>query len=148
MVCLKGYEGPLLMGEFDSNPAGYSIVSNVDLANPGAAGAFIALYNQNGGLKVATAFVGSNCCFKNDSTAVTNMLLLSGGVVFVGVAGAQMCNPAGGYLTTTTYQIDVTATNTFGVPPLAADFFTTHPATTAVNCGLGNNPALFWKVIP
>ena len=58
------------------------------------------------------------------------------------------CNQAGGYLVATTYQFQITAGAIFGTAPLAADYFTTHPATNAVGCGIGANPAMFWKVIP
>ena len=76
MVGLKGYAGPLLMAQFDSNPTGYTIISGTDLASS-AGSAFVALYNQHGGLKVAVPWTSTNCCFKSDSTAVNNVIQLS-----------------------------------------------------------------------
>ena len=72
--------------------------------------AFIALYNVQGGFKVATGWTSSNCCFKNDANATNTMFFLSAGAVFVATGGVQAC---GTYVTTTTYQMEVTAGSIF-----------------------------------
>jgi Stigma-specific protein, Stig1 len=148
MTAVKGYTS-LIMAQFDSNPTGYTIVSASDLEDAGEGAAFIALYNQQGGLRLPTAFgvVNDNCCFKNDTTT-TNMLFLQATYAYPAVAGVKTCTPVGGYVTTNLYQLNLLPDTmpAFATPPLPANFFTLHPATSGAGCSVANNPAIFWKV--
>ena len=117
------------MLEFDIAHTGYTLATPADLQTPILQAAFIALYNAQHGLKVTTPWTSVNCCFKADTALTTNMFFLSGSNVQPSAASATLCNPAGGYLTTTTYQLEIQVGAVFGTDPLADDFFTTHPAT-------------------
>ena len=149
MTAMKGYTG-LIMGQFDSNPTGYTSVTATDLQNAVEQTAFIDLFNAQGGFHVITQFTSGNCCIKNDGTAATTMLFLQAADLYPGLAGAAACSPAGGYLTTNTYGLEVlpdTATKVFiGGGGMASNFFTTYPATATAGCSVATNPALFWQV--
>lgn len=141
----------LVMAKWDAGPTGYTIVSAADLQNASEQTAFIQLYNNQGGLTVPTTFVSGNCCFKNDTTT-TSMLDIQADPVLPSAAGATQCSPQGGYVVGTTYQfmIHLSATPSF-VTNMPPNFFATNPATasstTIQQCGVANNPAVFWKVI-
>jgi hypothetical protein len=148
MTAMKGYTN-LSMGQFDSNPTGYTGVSATDLQNATEQTAFISLFNAQSGLKVITQFTSGNCCFKNDATTAL-MLYFQNADLYPGLAGAAACSPAGGYVTTNTYGFEVlpdTTTKVFiGGGGMASNFFTTYPATATPGCGVSTNPALFWQV--
>jgi hypothetical protein len=144
MTTMVGHSS-LIMAQWDAPPAGYTIVSATDLQNASTQAAFIALYNNQGGFKVLTAFSAGNCCFKNDATT-SMMLFLQNADVYPGTAGASACNAA--YAVGTTYQFEVlpdTAMKT-AIPYMGSSFFTTYPATAAPGCLVDTNPAVFWKV--
>jgi hypothetical protein len=146
MTAGKGYTS-LIIGQFDSNPTGYTGIAATDLQNAAEQTAFIALFNAQGGLKVITQFTSGNCCFKNDATS-TSMLFFQAADVYPELAGASACSPPGGYVTTSKYGFDVlpdTATPVF-ISFMASNFFTTYPATATVGCTVNTNPALFWEV--
>jgi hypothetical protein len=148
MVAVKGYEGPVIMALFNAPPTDYSIITAPDLQNAGTVAAFIALYNNGGGMKVLANFNSGNCCFINDA-ATNTMLFLQGADVYPAAASAKQCST--GYVTTTTYQFAMlpdTATPVYANVPLAATFFTTNAPTATVGCGVNNNPAVMWKVKP
>lgn len=145
----------LMMGQFDSNPAGFTILGAADLTNAVTGPIFTALYNAQGGLKVVTPFMSGNCCFKNDANNTNTMLFMNSGSpataqdVYPASAGAKLCSPAGGYVTTMTYQFALqpdTATPVFANAPLPPDFFTAqHPPVATAGCSAAANPAIFWK---
>jgi hypothetical protein len=135
----------LILAQYDSNPTGYTLISAADLADATNQAAFIGLFNAQGGFNVPVGWASGNCCFKNDSAATTTMLMLSGSIVFSTTAGAVSC---GNYLTTTVYQMQIVTGSVFINPPLASNFFTTHPASSGANCGATTNPAMFWKRHP
>ncbi|CAN5555426.1 hypothetical protein BH11MYX1_BH11MYX1_04880 [soil metagenome] len=141
----------LVMGAYATTPIGYTMISATDLQDSGKQGAFVALYNQQGGLTVPTAFTSSVCCFKNDATSASTMLFLRGSYLYPAAGGMSQCNQAGGYVVGTTYQLDILpddfANHLFATAPLDAAFFTVNPATSGTSCGVGTNPSLFWKVI-
>ena len=146
MTANKGYTS-LIMGQFDSNPSGYTGISATDLQNAGEQTAFINLFNAQGGLKVITQFTSANCCFKNDATTAL-MLFFQAADLYPGLAGAAACSPPGGYVTTSLYGFEVlpdTATKVF-IGSMASNFFATYPATATAGCSTGANPALFWEV--
>jgi len=79
------------------------------------------------------------------------MLFLQGMDLYPGSNNVKLCSPAGGYLVGTIYQLVVapdTANPIFANAPLASDFFTTYPASAPTGCGVGANPALYWKRHP
>lgn len=138
-----------MMGRFDLTPGGYTMIGATDLQDAGKQGAFVALYNNQGGLMVQTSFTSTNCCFKSDATTGAD-LFLKGADVYPSDAGMRACNATGGYLVGTIYQLELlpddSANQFFAAPPLDPTFFTTNPATAGTGCAFGGNPALFWKV--
>ena len=146
MPALVGHSS-LVMAQWDAPPTGYTIVSAADLQDASKQAAFIALYNNQGGLTVPTTFMSSACCFKNDATT-SSMLDLQADYILPSLGGAAQCGPPGGYVAAKVYQLEITPTTMPTIVTImASNFFATNGATaSATQCSVNANPAVFWRV--
>jgi hypothetical protein len=130
----------LKYGAYNSNPAGYTLITGATLATAIGQQAFIGLFNYQLGIPVIAAFTSGNVCVTT-STGGGQRLYLNGSVVFGGQNGTSQSNYQAGML----YTLYLTGNATTPTPPMPANYFTVNPPTDAVNCGDTNNPALWFK---
>jgi len=153
MLQYDGWPNAMVMAPHDAAPVGYTIIGAAELTNPVTAQTFITLYNMQAGLKVLANFSSPNCCLKGNNTNDNTMLFITVGTpqdVYPANNNALQCNPASGYLPTTTYQLVLapdTATPIYANSPLANDYFTVQhiPASTTGCTMTGSHPAMYWR---
>ncbi len=148
MTNVTGY-ADLGYAEFDVGHAGYVMISPTDLQNAAKQKAFIALYNNQHGLKLIAPWTDTNCCFKGDTLANNaNMIYLKGSnVIPADSAGVTRCNvlhDSAQYAADEPGHFILAAGGASG-DPMADNFFAVNPVTAGTGCTVGMNPAFFWK---
>lgn len=134
----------LYIGQFNSAPPGYDLVTPDNLGTPGGQAAFVTFMNNQGGATPIATFAVGNCCFKFDNGA--NVWGFGAGSYVYPATVSPLASQCGGTLTAgTKYTFATNNGATLVGLPIAANYFTTNPPTGISACGTGTNPAFFWR---
>jgi hypothetical protein len=135
-------------GQFNVSYTGYVLMTSAHFNDVAVQKAFVALYNQQGGLiNIGVGFTMNNCCFKAADAAAGQMLLLAGHYMYPAKVGTDTSQCSGPY-NDPRYRFYLAPINAFSPQPMPDDWFATHPATIAMMCAdstTGGNPGVFMR---
>ncbi|HUS27629.1 MAG TPA: hypothetical protein VMZ53_03950 [Kofleriaceae bacterium] len=135
----NGQQYDFTLHDFTMMPeADYALMRATDFANTTTAAAFIALYNQRGGMRPYKAWTSGNCCW---STTGGVRLAWNGSIMFSFQNGSSAC---GAYNPASVWQFGQ-GVSTAAPLPLPANFFTTNTITETAGCGDANNPGIWMR---
>jgi hypothetical protein len=133
-----GQQWEVVVTAYNTPPSGFQVARATDFANAAFVKAFIALYNNNIGFRVITAFSPSNCCM---SIAAGLRYQFGPTYPFTGLGTQYYCNQplaVGQYMS---FYVG-------GSPPAASlpdSYFTTNPVTEVGGCSDANNASFFYR---
>lgn len=140
MVGKQTYES-LSIGSSAQSYVGYMFLTSKVLGLSSMQSAFVALYNDQGGLlNLAPGFTSGNCCVKATQSAGSTMLTFGGS--YITPCGA--CNPGAGY-TAKSYLFQLSNAKSCTVAKLSNTFFSSNPVSTSKACLDNFNPGFFVK---
>lgn len=132
----------LIMAPYESTQADYTLLTGTALAADATLQkAFIGLFNATGGVRSAGTYVFGNCCvYAGAGTA-----LLIDGLPLKSIRDGSLSCESSGIDKIYNFTLDGTTTGNVVVPPLPADYFTTHQVSQGATCSDNENPGLFYK---
>jgi hypothetical protein len=139
------YEG-FGFGAFNTNyGSNWALMSSANLNDTNIRRAFVALYNQQGGLiNLGPGFNSSNCCFKSSDAGAGQMLYIANSYVFPAKSGSNMYQCGGPY-NDPRYRFWEGLNDVYSPLPMPDDYWTTHAASVAANCSDSTNPGIFMR---
>ncbi len=137
------------LGAHNATYTDYQLISSADLNQPGFQGAFVALWNRQGGLlNLAPGLSPGNCCLKSSDAGAGQMLVFNNNQYIYPAQAATNISVCGGPYNDTRYRIFLNVSGEYPPIPLSMSFFATHTASVAAFCSDGANPGIFARKVP
>jgi hypothetical protein len=129
------------MGKYNATYPDFALATITTIQNATFQDAFIALFNHQGGMTALETWTAANSCVTINAAGTDRLFLGAGTLVGIAQGGSGVNSFTEGM----TYSLYLLS-GTIADPPLAPDFFQTHPPSNGgSNCATGENPAIFVK---